>query len=72
MEESARRHADPLDALQAIAETYVTLAADRPHRFRLMFGPEVADKGSHPDVRAAGLARLAHEHLRIGLAPRPA
>ena len=58
MEESARRHPDPREALPAIAETYVTLAAGRPNRFRLMFGPEVADKGRHPEVRSAGLRAL--------------
>jgi AcrR family transcriptional regulator len=46
---------DPVVALQAIAETYVALAAERPHLFRLLFGPEVADKARHPGVRDAGL-----------------
>ena len=55
MAAAAGARKDPREALQAIAETYVTLAAERPHRFRLMFGPEVADKGRYPEVRAAGM-----------------
>jgi AcrR family transcriptional regulator len=46
---------DAREALATIAETYVSLAADRPHLFRLMFGPEVADKARYPAVREAGL-----------------
>lgn len=56
--ESARRHDDPRAALAAIAEAYVSMAAERPHRFRLMFGPVLADKSRHPEVRAAGLRAL--------------
>jgi AcrR family transcriptional regulator len=55
MEAAAGTRRDPREALAAIAETYVSLAAERPHRFRLMFGPEVADKARHPEVRAAGM-----------------
>jgi len=50
--------AGPGAALPAIAEAYVVFAADRPHLFRLMFGPEVADKGRYPGVRDAGLRAL--------------
>ena len=53
--QAAREHRDPVDALAAIAEAYVTMAAERPHRFRLMFGPDVADKDAYPAVREAGL-----------------
>ncbi len=53
--EAARAHEDPLDALSAIAEAYVTMATARPNRFRLMFGPDVADKDAYPAVREAGL-----------------
>ncbi len=52
---AAREAKDPVAALNAIAETYVALAAERPYLFRLLFGPEVADKARHPAVRAAGL-----------------
>jgi AcrR family transcriptional regulator len=52
---AARERRDPREALFAIAETYVSLAAERPSLFRLMFGPEVADKSRYPAVREAGL-----------------
>jgi AcrR family transcriptional regulator len=55
MAKAARGHEDARRALVAIAETYVSLAADRPHLFRLMFGQEVADKERYPAVREAGL-----------------
>ncbi len=55
MAAAARQARDPAAALTAIAETYVALAAERPHLFRLLFGPEVADKARHPAVREAGL-----------------
>lgn len=45
---------DPLSALRAIARTYVVAAKERPQLFRLMFGPEVADKERYPAVRDAG------------------
>ncbi len=55
MAKAARGHEDARRALVAIAETYVSLAAERPHLFRLMFGQEVADKERYPAVREAGL-----------------
>lgn len=55
MAAAARQAGEPAGALRAIAETYVALAAERPHLFRLLFGPEVADKTRHPAVRDAGL-----------------
>ena len=55
MARAARGHGDAHQALVAIAETYVTMAAERPHLFRLMFGQEVADKDRHPAVREAGM-----------------
>jgi AcrR family transcriptional regulator len=55
MRVAARGHRDAPHALAAIAETYVSLAAERPHLFRLMFGQEVADKVRYPAVREAGL-----------------
>ncbi|HET8725115.1 MAG TPA: TetR/AcrR family transcriptional regulator [Anaeromyxobacteraceae bacterium] len=59
---AARGRANALESLAAIAETYVTMASERPHRFRLMFGPELAGKERHPAVRDAGLR--AH-HLLV-------
>lgn len=55
MARAARGHLDARKALVAIAETYVSLAAERPYLFRLMFGQEVADKERYPAVREAGL-----------------
>lgn len=55
MTAAAKGGRDARDALTAIAETYLTLAAERPSLFRLMFGPEVADKTRYPEVREAGL-----------------
>lgn len=52
---AAEANPDPRETLLAIAEAYVALAAERPHVFRLMFGPEVADKERYPGVLAAGL-----------------
>lgn len=55
MAAAARERADPREALVAIGETYVRLAAERPNLFRLMFGPEVAEKARYPAVRDAGV-----------------
>lgn len=54
MASAARRQRDPAAALAAIGEAYIQHAAERPHLFRLMFGPQVADKARCPDVREAG------------------
>lgn len=55
---AARGASGAAGALPAIAEAYVSFAAGRPHLFRLMFGPEVADKERYPGVRDAGLRAL--------------
>lgn len=55
MAAAARRHRDPAAALAAIGEAYIERAAERPHLFRLMFGPQVADKNRCPDVQEAGM-----------------
>jgi AcrR family transcriptional regulator len=52
---AALENPDPRQALLAIGETYVQLAAERPHLFRLMFGPEVANKDRCPNVKEAGM-----------------
>lgn len=54
MAAAARGHPDPRSTLFAIGETYVAFAAERPNLFRLMFGPQVADKRRCPGVEAAG------------------
>lgn len=43
----------PERRLQAICDLYVCFARRQPARFRLMFGPVLARKGEHPDLRAA-------------------
>jgi AcrR family transcriptional regulator len=55
MTAALRANADPRKAMLAIGETYVMLAAERPHLFRLMFGPQVADKSRCPRVAEAGM-----------------
>lgn len=39
--------------LAAMGQTYVKFALARPGRFRLMFGPAVADRDRHPELKAA-------------------
>lgn len=55
MAAAARQAGEPVAALNAIAEAYVAAATERPHLYRLLFGPEVADKKRYPAVRDAGL-----------------
>ncbi len=55
MAAAARESSDPRSALLEIGATYVTLAAERPNLFRLMFGPQVADKRRCPGVGVAGM-----------------
>lgn len=43
----------PVARLQALGVRYVTFAVAHPAHFRVMFGPEVADRRRHPALRAA-------------------
>jgi AcrR family transcriptional regulator len=55
MEAAARRH--PRSARQAlvgIAGAYVRFGVEHPAHYRLMFGPELADKDRHPALHEAG------------------
>lgn len=45
---------------------YVRFALARPGRFRLMFGPGIADRSRYPDLRAAAEAAFAHLSLTVG------
>ena len=54
LQAAVREAGEPGAALLAIARTYVMTAKARPQLFRLMFGPEVADKVRYPEVRNAG------------------
>jgi AcrR family transcriptional regulator len=53
------RNRDPRAALVAIGEAYVNLAAERPNLFRLMFGPQVANKARCPGVAQEGARAYA-------------
>ena len=50
---------DPFARLRALGPTYVRFALDHPELFRLMFGPEIADKSRHAELTAAGGDALA-------------
>lgn len=50
---------DPVARLDAMAETYFVFAVEQPAQFRVMFGPEVADKSKFPALRAAADAIMA-------------
>jgi len=50
---------DPVARLDEIATTYVTFAVEHPAKFRVMFGPELADKAAYPKLRAAADAMMA-------------
>ncbi|WP_433716187.1 TetR/AcrR family transcriptional regulator [Nocardia sp. CA-084685] len=72
----ARAAADsPLQALTALAETYVRFSQENPGYFRLMFRPELSQPDKHPDARAAGdaafdvLADTVADTVAEGLLP---
>lgn len=44
---------DPVARLDAMAATYFLYAVEHPAQFRVMFGPEIADKSRYPTLRAA-------------------
>lgn len=41
------------DPLAAMGQAYVRFALARPGRFRLMYGPAIADRARYPDLQAA-------------------
>jgi AcrR family transcriptional regulator len=55
----ASRRGDPVTRLSRIGDAYVAFALKHPAQFRLMFGPETADKARFPSLRAAGDATFA-------------
>ncbi|WP_433603179.1 TetR/AcrR family transcriptional regulator [Nocardia sp. CA-135953] len=65
----------PLQALTALAETYVRFSQENPGYFRLMFRPELSQPEKHPDAGAAGdaafdvLADTITEAVAAGLLP---
>jgi AcrR family transcriptional regulator len=55
MEAAARRQPrSSRQALIGIASAYVRFGVEHPAHYRLMFGPELADKARHPALEAAG------------------
>ncbi|MEV4238672.1 MULTISPECIES: TetR/AcrR family transcriptional regulator [unclassified Nocardia] len=65
----------PLQALTALAETYVRFSQENPGYFRLMFRPELSQPDKHPDAAAAGdaafdvLADSIADAVAAGLLP---
>jgi AcrR family transcriptional regulator len=53
MEAVRRRVKNPGRRLRALGVAYVHFALAHPAHFRIMFGPEIADKASHPGLKAA-------------------
>ena len=49
----------PPQRLLATGQAYVAFALEKSALFRLMFGPEIADKASYPELRAASAEAFA-------------
>lgn len=56
------------DPLAAMGQAYVRFAVARPGRFRLMYGPAIAERGRYPELQTAWMA--ASESLRAALMSR--
>lgn len=56
------------DPLAAMGQAYVRFAVARPGRFRLMYGPTIAERGRYPELQAAWMA--ASEAMRAALMAR--
>jgi len=54
MAEVCERVKDPHRRLQELGLAYVRFALEHPSHLRVMFGPEIRDKSSHPRLKAAG------------------
>lgn len=60
MEAGARRHPRASrQALLGIATAYIRLGVEQPAHYRLMFGPDLAERGRHPTLDEAGDAAFA-------------
>ncbi len=60
MEAAVRRHSrSSRQALVGLATAYVRFGVEHPAHYRLMFGPELADKARHPTLQAASDAAFA-------------
>ena len=60
--------AQAADPLAAMGQAYVRFAVARPGRFRLMYGPAIADRSRYPELQAAWQA--ASEGMRAALVAR--
>lgn len=54
MREAAEGLSDPRERMAAIGRAYVSYAVENSAVMRLMFGPEIPDKTSEPELREAG------------------
>lgn len=54
MRDAAAGIAEPRERMAAIGRAYVVYAVGNSAVMRLMFGPEIADKSAHPELRDAG------------------
>lgn len=59
MEEAARRPRSSRQALIGIAVAYVRFGVEHPGHYRLMFGPELAEKEGYPVLQQASDATFA-------------
>jgi AcrR family transcriptional regulator len=60
MEAAADRHQDSArGALLGISTAYIRFAVERPAHYRLMFGPDLADRERHPGLDQASDAAFA-------------
>ncbi len=58
---AAAAASDPVNRMRESAIAYVVFAVRHPEHFRVMFGPELADRSAHPDLSRA--ARRAFDGL---------
>lgn len=60
METAARRHSrSSRQVLLGIATAYIRFGVEHPAHYRLMFGPDLADRGRHPMLEEASDAAFA-------------
>jgi AcrR family transcriptional regulator len=72
LEEASKANpAVPLAELRAIGLAYVKFAAAHPSHFRVMFGPEIADKNEHPALLDAAESAFAIVVRAIAALQRP-
>ncbi len=59
LESQLRGVGDCEDRVQAMGVAYVRFALEVPARFRVMFGPETADKSAWPELQEASLQAMS-------------